>query len=267
MSDSSESRPRLLLHLIVHEVRREHAGTVLGLGWALVQPLLILGAYFFLFTVLRLAKHAPHGQLGEVAIILSGIVPWFYFMRSFAHGLSTLDQHAQLVKQINFPVSVLPFVTVGINLIDFAIGLVLLLALTIWQGWISWWALMLLPTLIVMTAFLVSLGALLAPLGVMLRDLRNLVPLVVRLGLWLSPVLYLPGTIPQRFHWVMYINPLTYFLGLIRYSAFGLSFGRERVALVTPLVSMGVAVGVTALVAVGAVLSWRYVRRVAVDYL
>jgi lipopolysaccharide transport system permease protein len=262
----SETRRRLLLQLVVDEVRREYAGMVLGTSWAIIQPLLILGAFFFLFTALRITKHAPHGALGEVGIILSGIVPWFFFIRAFSQGIGTLDQHAPLVKQINFPAEVLPFVTVGRNLIDFAIGLTLLVALSIWQGWLGWSALILIPAVVLFTVFLIGLVAVLAPLGAMLRDLRALLPLAVRLGLWISPILYLPGRLPSHLSWVMYANPLTYFIDLVRYGAFGNSFGRGAF-LLGPLQNLAVVCGLTAVAAAAGWIAWRSVRRVAVDYL
>jgi lipopolysaccharide transport system permease protein len=261
-----ENRRRLALHLIIHEVRQEYAGTVLGVSWAVIQPLLLLGAYFFLFTVLRVNNHAPHGSLGQVAIILSGLVTWLYFMHSFARGLSAVDQHAALVKQINFPIGVLPFVSVGVFVLDFLIGLAMLLVLTIWQGWVSWSALTLIPTALLLTLFLVGLTAVLAPLGAMLRDLRQILPIIVRVGLWISPVLYLPGTIPERFQWVAYINPLTYFLGLVRYGAFGTTFGNKQVALLTPLANFGIALAATIVMGLLGYWAWGRVRKVAVDY-
>jgi ABC-type polysaccharide/polyol phosphate export permease len=255
------------MQLVVHEVRRQYAGTALGLFWTILQPLLVLGAFFFLFTVLRVTKHAPHGSLGEVAIILSGIIPWYFFIRSFSQGISTLDQHAPLVKQINFPIGVLPFVTVGINLIDFLIGILILLGLAIWQGWLGWSAWLMVPTSVLMTTFLVGLAAIVAPLGAMLRDIRAFIPIILRLGLWISPILYLPGTVPQRFHWVLYLNPLSYFLALIRYSAFGFSFGHRALAPGGPLSAFGVASGIALIFAGAGLLAWRRVRPVAVDYL
>jgi ABC-type polysaccharide/polyol phosphate export permease len=261
----TKSRWRLWLQLVVDEVRREFAGMVLGTGWAIVQPLLILGAFFFLFTALRVTKNAPHGALGEVGIILSGLVPWFYFIRSFSHGIGTLDQHAPLVNQINFPAGVLPFVTVGRNLIDFAIGLVMLVGLAISQGWLGWSALILIPTAVLFTIFLVGLVGILAPLGAMLRDLRAVLPLVVRLGLWISPILYLPGRLEAHFKWVLLANPLTYFINLVRYASFGRSFGGGSIYL-SPLQNLAIATGLTVLLAAAGLIAWRSVRRVAVDY-
>ncbi len=263
----AESPRRLALHLILHEIRQEYAGTVLGITWAIVQPLILLGAYFFLFTVLRVVHNVPHGALGQVGIILSGIVPWLFFMHSFARSLGVLDQHAALVKQINFPIGVLPFVSVGVFLTDFGIGLIMVLALSVWQGWITAYAVTLIPTALILTAFLVGLTALLAPLGAMLRDLRAFLPIIVRLGLWVSPVLYLPGAIPQRFHWLAYMNPLTYFLSMVRFGAFGTTFGKKHVALMTPLQTFGIAIGITMIVSLAGYWAWRYVRRVAIDYL
>jgi homopolymeric O-antigen transport system permease protein len=267
IASHAESPRRLALHLVVHEIRREYAGTVLGVSWAVLQPLMLLGAYFFLFTVLRVVHHVPHGALGQVGIILSGIVPWLFFMHSFSRSLGVLDQHAALVKQINFPIGVLPFVSVGVFLIDFGIGLVMLLALSVWQGWVTPYAVTLIPTALLMMVFLVGLTALLAPLGAMLRDLRAFLPVIVRLGIWISPVLYLPGAIPQRFQWVAYINPLTYFLSLVRFGAFGPTFGSKHVTLMTPLQTFGIAIGVTVILALAGYWAWGYVRRVAIDYL
>lgn len=267
-ASAPESRARLLGHLIVHEIRREHEGTVLGMAWAVLQPLMLVAAFFFLFSVLRVPNSSvPHGSMGRVAVLLSGLVPWWFFIRSVSQSLSTLQQHANLVRQINFPIEVLPFATVGVNFVDYAIGLVPLLGLAIYEGWVGWTIVLLLPSTALLMAFLVGLTALMAPLGAMLRDLKNFLPIVLRLGLWLSPIFYLPGTIPTRFQWVMWINPLTYFIGLIRYSALGNTFGKSHFALLTPG-PMFLVAAATALVSAGAgYFAWRYVRRVAVDHL
>jgi lipopolysaccharide transport system permease protein len=263
----------MLTHAIIYEVRREYAGTALGMAWAVLQPLSLLACYFFLFAVLRVPQNAPSGPLGKVAVILSGIVPWLFFMRSFTNGLGTANNHAALIKQINFPIGVLPFVTVGVQLLDFCVGLVLLAVVVIVQGWVSWMTLLVIPMTLLMGVFLCGLVAMLAPLGVMLRDIRALLPMIVRLGLFISPVLYIPGTIPQRFHWIMYINPMTYFIGLLRYATFGsehitVKNGQTApVNLLPPGPTLAVAAGCAIVFALLGYFAWRYVRRVAVDYL
>lgn len=267
-ASSPESRTRMLLHLIAHEIRREHEGTVLGMGWAVLQPLLLVAAFFFLFEVLRVSNsRIPHGSLGRVAVILSGLVPWWFFIRSFSQSLSTLSAHANLVRQINFPIEVLPFATVGANFVDFLVGLAPLLVLTSVEGWVGWQIVLLLPTTILLIAFLVGLTALMAPLGAMLRDLRNILPVILRLGLWLSPVLFLPGTIPTRFQWVMYVNPLTYFIGLFRYSTLGSAFGTSTVALLPPGPMFAIATATAVAFSAAGYFMWKYVRRMAVDHL
>lgn len=263
-----ESRTRLLLHLIVHEIHREHEGTVLGMAWTVLQPLLLVGAFFFLFEVLRVSNsNVPHGSLGRVAVILSGLVPWWFFIRTFSQSLGTLSAHANLVRQINFPIEVLPFAVVGVNFIDFLVGIVPLLGLAFAEGWVSWQIVLLPPIVFLLTAFLVGLAALLSPLGAMLRDLRNLIPIVLRLGLWISPVLFLPGTVPERFQWVMYVNPLMYFIGLVRYSTLGSAFGTTSVALLPPAPMFGIAAAIAVVFSALGYVSWKYVRRVAVDHL
>lgn len=267
MSSRSHSRQRLLLHLIIHEVRQQHAGSALGVAWAVVQPLMMLGCFFFLFTVLRVGRHYPGGALGQVGIILTGVVPWWFFIKSFSDGISALDAYAPLLKQLNFPIGVLPFATIGTPFLAYVIGLVLLITFSATQGWLGLHALMVLPAAALEVTFVVGLGALLAPLGAMLRDTREMIPLVARLGLWISPVLYLPGIVPHQLRWILYANPLTYFLSLIRYAALGNPFGGRAVLIMSPLDTAAIAVALALLAAGAGFWAWRYVRRVAVDYL
>lgn len=247
---------------MTYEVRQAYAGTVLGISWAALQPLLFLGTYLFLFTVLRVQTTSPEGTLGRVGVFMTGLVPWLYFIRSFSRGLGSLSSRSALVKQINFPVDVIPFVTVGVLLIDFSVGLGMLLILSVWQGWASWALLMFIPAVLLLTGTFTAMAALVAPVGVMLKEIRNFLPIIIRLGLFLSPVLYLPATLPSRVEWLAYVNPLSYLIDLVRYA----TFGRTDVLLLTPLQNLVIAAGLTVGLGVLAYLRRGYARRV-VDYL
>jgi lipopolysaccharide transport system permease protein len=254
-------RSRLSIQLVWYEVRKHQAGTALGVTWTVLEPLLLLSTFVLLFAVLRVPRNVPHGALGEIAVIFSGIVPWFFFFRMASRSLSLLPDYGGLVKQINFPIGVLPVTTVGVELISYLVGIAMLLGFTIALGWISWPVLLLIPATILLTAFLWGLVAIIAPLGVMLGDTRMVLPAVLRLGLFVTPVLYLPQTLSAHLRLIVVVNPLSYFIGTIRYAV----FGTTNVCVVGPGVDFAIATGITVLTLAIAYATRSSARRV-VDY-
>ena len=253
----------LATELVLQGVRRAYAGTVLGSGWVIVQPLLLMGAYVFLFTVLRAPKQLLGGALGLLGVVLSGLVPWFYFARSIPGALNAFPRHSALIRQINFPLGVVPFVTVGTQLIPFLVGVASLAILIVVAGWLSWATLLIVPAGAVMTVFLVATVTVVAPLGVMVRDLRALVPPVMRIAIFLTPVLYLPDRVPQAVAFLPYINPIAYFIATIRYA----TFERADVAVIGPWQDWIVVLGVTVATVAAALANRGFVRRHVVDNL
>jgi ABC-type polysaccharide/polyol phosphate export permease len=257
------SRLQLAAQLVRHELRKAYAGTALGRAWVFLQPALFLGVYIFLFGVLRVPKQVPGGAPAEIAVVFAGLVPWLYFARSVPNGLNSFVSHGSLVKQINFPIDVVPFVAVGTELLPFLVALAGLVALVAIEGWISAATLLLIPLTVLLTLFLIGTTAFIAPFGVMLRDLRAIVPIVMRLAIFLTPVLWVPSRLPDHFEFVAYLNPLTYFIDVTRFAA----FGRDSVRLVSLPVDFAVIAGVTALMLALGFATRSYVRRVVLDYL
>ena len=167
------------------------------------------------------------------------------------------------MKQINFPVAALPFVTVGVQAVEFAVGLLVLALATAVAGSLSWSFLLLAPLSAGIAVFQLSLTAILGPLAVMLRDVRRLIPLVLRAGLFLTPVLYLPSALPQGTEFLAYLNPVAYFIALFRYAV----TTSPDVFVVGPAADAAVACGVTAAAAVAGYLAWRRAQPAIVDHL
>ncbi len=257
------TRRDLAIELVRHQVRRTYAGTLLGSAWAVIQPLLLMGGYVFLFTVLRVPKQLPEGTLGVLGIVLSGLVPWLFISRSITGALSAYPGHAALIRQINFPLGVVPFITVGTALIPFVVGLAALVVLSAVAGWLSWATALLLPAALLVAVFMVASAALVAPFGVLVRDLRALVPPLMRIALFLTPVLYLPDRVPQAAAFLPYINPASYFIAVVRYAV----FRRSDVTVIGPAEDWAVAIGATLAVLVLALLNRGFARRHVVDHL
>ena len=254
-------RARVLLALIGWEVRKAHVGSALGLAWTVIQPLLFLGTYFFLFAVLRARNAGTDETSVRLLVILSGLVPWFFFARSVSQSLSSLARHAQFIKQINFPIGILPLISVAIPLVDYAVGVVLLVPLSLWAVGPGPEILLIVPSTLLMTVFLVGVASLVAPLAVMLPDLSVLLPPFLRIALFMTPVLYLPVLLPAEVSFLPYINPVSYFISPVRYAF----FPSPDVWIIGPAGDAAVAVAITAVVALAAWLRRSQIRH-TVDY-
>jgi ABC-type polysaccharide/polyol phosphate export permease len=251
------------LQLILFEIRTSSAGSVLGMAWAVVQPLLLLAAYWFLLTVLGAKQLGPGGTSAQVLLLLSGLVPWLFIARSISRALTSLTQHGALVRQTNFPLGILPFVSVGVQGVDFLVGLVVILVLAAAGGFLSWPALLVVPVALLLAIFLVALSVLLGPLAVMLRDLRRLLQVTLRAGMFLTPVLYLPDALPDGASVLAYANPAAYFIGLLRYAV----SGTEDALLIDLPADLAIVTGLTLALAAAAYALRGSAWRMAVDHI
>jgi ABC-type polysaccharide/polyol phosphate export permease len=256
-------RPELFAELVLQELRALNAGSVIGVGWAVVQPLLVLAAYWFLLTVLGSRTLGPGDTTAQLAYLFAALVPWLLMSRGITGACTALTRHAGLVKNVNFPLEVLPFATVGSYAVDYLVGLATLLILVAVAGLLGAHELLLVPASALMLAFLTALAVALGPVAVMFRDLPRLLAFALRLGIFLTPVLYLPDNVPGGLTWVVELNPLTYFVGLVRYAATGLDG-----SLVHGLgADFAIAAGVTAAAILISLPMRRFARREALDHL
>lgn len=251
------------LELVAFEVKVSSVGSVLGLAWTVVQPLLYLGAYWFLLTVLDARRLGGGSTADQVLTLLAGLVTWLFFVRSLSNSLSAYSRHAGIVRQTNAPVGALPAVSVGVQGVDFLVGIGVILAGAVATGLVHWSLLLLVPVVALLAAFLVAAASLLAPLAVMLRDLRRLVQVSLRIGMFITPVLYLPTALPASAMWVAYVNPAAYFIGLVRYSV----TGNEAALLISPAADLAVAIGCTAVLGVLALTLRGRAWRMSVDHI
>ncbi len=260
-----EARERLALwaHLVVYEVRKSYIGSALGLLWAVIEPLLFLATYVFLFVVIL--KVGGDGRSGaEMTIMMfAGLVPWLYFANTISRGMSLLSAHATLVKQINFPIGLLPFVTVAQVTVEFLISLALLLGLAWAAGYLAVANLLLIPAVIVFALFLVAVSTVVSCYTVMLPDLQKLLPTALRIGIFITPVLYMPAAMVDKVRLLAYANPIGYFISPFRYAV----LQDPEVFIVGMWQDLTVCCGLTAVMVVIAFLHRDYVRSTVVDYL
>ncbi len=204
----------LLLQLAVRDLKVLYKQMALGLAWSVLRP--ALGVFAFTVIFGRLAKLPSQGVPYPV-LVLAGMLPWQYFATTLQDASQSLVSNAPMVSKVYFPRVLLPLAAQAVGLADFGVGLVLLLALLLALGRPITPGLLLLP-LVMVPAFLASLGLgmLFGALNVRYRDFRYVVPFLVQLGLYASPVGFSAALVPARWHTLYALNPMVGVIGAFR---------------------------------------------------
>ena len=199
----------ILYFLTWRDVKVRYKQAVLGVAWAVLQPLFTM--IVFSLTFGRLAK-MPSDGVPYPLFSFSGLLLWTYFSVTLAQVGNSLISNSSLITKIYFPRVLLPAAASLVGLLDLLVGSVFLLGLMIYYRdaiHISS-ALLLTPLFVAQTAILVmGTGMLLAALNVRYRDVKYTIPFVTQIGLFVSPVIYPISFVPARFQSWLALNPMT----------------------------------------------------------
>ncbi len=196
----------LLGFLAWRDVKVRYKQAVLGAGWALIQPLITMTIFTFVFG--RLAN-MPSGGVPYPLLVLAGLLPWQLFSTSLGGASNSVVGNSHLISKVYFPRLIVPLASLGVALVDFVIVLGLFLVLSLWFGAVPTWHWLVLPVF-VLAALLLALGAglWLTSLTVKYRDFRYVVPFMLQIGLFVSPVGFRTDHYPN-WREVLALNPLT----------------------------------------------------------
>ena len=194
----------LLKELVVREMKLRYKRSLLGIVWTLLNPLAQLLVFNFVFRYV-LPLQIPN----YAAFLFTGLLAWNWFQASMLTGTGGIVDNRELVKRPGFPPVILPIVSVTTNLIHFLLALPVLLLFLLLNGFRLNGAILFLPALLAVQ-FLLTVGLvyLFAAVHVTLRDTQYLLGIALMLGFYLTPVLYDLGSVPERFHWAYWLNPL-----------------------------------------------------------
>ncbi|HSI06955.1 MAG: ABC transporter permease [Rariglobus sp.] len=208
----------LLGFLAWRDIKVRYKQAVLGASWALIQPIITTVIFTIIFG--RLAQ-MPSGGIPYPLLVLSGLLPWQLFSAALSGSSNSIVSNSNLISKVYFPRLIVPFSALGVALIDFMIVLVLFLTVALWFGfWPTWhWFALPLFILLAMAAALGS-GLWLTALTVKYRDFRFIMPFVLQIGLFLSPVGYRTDFFPS---WqpLLSLNPLTGIINGFRWCLLG----------------------------------------------
>ncbi len=196
----------LLWVLVSRDVRVRYKQTVLGAGWAVLRPLLAMAVFTVVFG--RLAKMPSDGAPYPV-FVLAGLLPWTFFSTAAAGAAESLVGSQGMISKVYFPRLLVPLSTLGVAIVDIAVGLVVLAGLVAWYGLPFGLSLLWLPAaLLLLLLATLAIGTLLSALVASFRDFRHLVPFLLQLWLYATPVVYPASLFPPRWRWLLYLNPV-----------------------------------------------------------
>jgi len=197
----------LLYFLAWRDVKVRYKQTLIGVAWVVLRPLLIMAVLTVVFHhIASLGKDSP---VPYALLVFTGLLPWQFFSAAFADSGNSLVGNAQMISKVYFPRIIIPISSVLAGLVDFLVTLLLLIPLMAWFGHWPGWQMLLLPAFLIL-GVLITLGAGigLAALNVRYRDVRFVIPFVVQIGLYLSPVGFSAAEIPDKWRWLFDLNPI-----------------------------------------------------------
>lgn len=213
-------RSRELLSMMVwRDIVVRYKQTAMGLSWALVRPLATMLVFSMVFGKLA---NLPSNGAPYALMVFAGLLPWLFFSAAFSDASNSVVGNANLVSKVYFPRLIIPLSSVLVGLVDFALAMVVYLAMSFFYGLPPGLHVLALPLFLFQLCLLI-LGCSLsiAALSVWYRDFRHLLPVVLQLGVYLSPVGFASTVVPEKWRLLYAFNPMVGIIDGFRWSLLG----------------------------------------------
>lgn len=204
---------RLTIEMTKQDLLGRFAGQTFGVFWVVAHPMLLIFIYLFVFVVVFKQKSGGTSEMPRdfSTYLLSGLIPWMMAQEVMAKGVYAIISHANLVKQVVFPVEILPVKVVLAALLTQTVALSLLATYSAIVSESIPWTYILIPALIIaQISFLIGISFILSSVGTYFRDVKDLVQMFSVAGPFLIPAFYLPSQIPDIFRYFLFLNPFSY---------------------------------------------------------
>jgi lipopolysaccharide transport system permease protein len=232
----------LLYFLVWRDVKVRYKQTVLGIGWSVLQPFLTMVVFTIFFG--RLAK-VPSDGVPYPVFSLAALVPWTYFATAASNGSNSLVGNQHLVAKVYFPRVLVPLAAVLMPAVDLAASFGMLMVLMAWYHVVPTPAIVTLPLYAVLgmlTAFAVTLWT--SALSVRYRDARYVLPFLIQIWLFVSPVAYPASMVPDQWRLVYALNPMATVVEGFRSSLLGTPAPAAMAMIAVPAVAAALSAGV-----------------------
>jgi lipopolysaccharide transport system permease protein len=195
------------------EISEKYAGQIFGLSWAIGHPLILMGIYVFIFAFVFKMRIGGTRELplDYTTYLLSGLIPWMSFQESMSKSSTVIIANANLVKQVVFPIEILPVKGVIASFVTQVISTLILIGYITFTYRSLHFTYLLIPFLFFFQMLaMIGVSYILSSVGTYFRDLKDFVQVFSVVGVFLMPIFYLPAQVPALFRPLLFLNPFSY---------------------------------------------------------
>ena len=209
----------LLYFLTKRDIKVRYKQTVLGGLWAIIQPFFTMVVFTLFFG--RLAK-MPSDGIPYPIFVYAGLLPWTYFANALSTSGNSLVGSQNLITKVYFPRLIIPASASLAGLLDFFVAMSVLAALMVWYQYLPGIEILLFPFLVGLTFLCaVGVGMWLSALNVEYRDIRYVIPFLIQIWMFVSPVIYPVSMVSEKYRWLLALNPMGGVINAYRASLLG----------------------------------------------
>jgi homopolymeric O-antigen transport system permease protein len=231
----------LLYFLVWREVKVRYKQTMLGVAWAVLQPLMTMAIFTVIFGMF---VNVPSDGLPYPLFALAALLPWTYFSEAMTRSSASLVGDAQLIRKVYFPRLIMPLAAVVSPAVDFLLAFILLLAMMAWYGVSPTWGIIMLPGFLLLgLVTALAVGLWLSALNVRYRDVRHTVPFLIQCWMYASPVAYPVSVVPERWRVLYGLNPMAGVIEGFRWALLGKQSPDVGIMLVSVIAVMALLIG------------------------
>ncbi|AMK78702.1 MULTISPECIES: ABC transporter permease [Methylomonas] len=197
----------LFYFLAWRDFKVRYKQTAIGAAWAVIRPLLTMLVFTVIFG--RIAKLPTEGEAPYAIMVFTAMLPWNFFSNTLSESANAVVNNSAMISKVYFPRIIVPTAPLLVNIVDFLISFVLLLALMAWYRFQPSIYILLMPLFLLLAAITaLGLGYLISALNVKYRDFRYVIPFIVQIGLYISPVGFSSQVVPEQWRLWYSLNPM-----------------------------------------------------------
>ncbi len=196
----------LFYFLAWRDILVRYKQTAIGIAWSVVRPVITMLVFTIVFG--KIAK-LPSGDMPYAVLVFAALLPWQFFSNTVSDSSSSLIANSSLVSKVYFPRIIIPTTAIVVASVDFAIACIILLLLMGWYGLVPGWQILIVPLLLLLVAVMaLGIGYFVAAMNVKYRDFRYIIPFLMQLGLYISPVGFSSDIVPDKWRMLYSLNPM-----------------------------------------------------------
>ncbi len=195
----------------IREVQSRYIGTIGGMLWSIINPLMMILVYWFVFSIGF--KVQPAGGIPFIAVFLCGLIPWSMLTEALTASTGSIRSNAHLVTKTVFPTEILPIINITASLITHSIMLVIFIIVMIFNKIpFSFYNFQSIYYLFALVIFILGLGWFLSAINVFYKDVGQALSVVLNIWFWFTPIVWLPDMIPHKYQYILKLNPMFYII-------------------------------------------------------